>query len=177
MTAHSGKGPKKPKAFDAGKELRRMLRIDRDTYLNEQKQSGGTAAGYRERIKEKGDGYKDLLQEGLLISATAIWEEQPRRKGPDLFSIAGMAIPSRLTRLRIRPEDEEAESEEPGDEDKFEKVSTEFATAYDYEQDWIIHMRKSVEAAAAAAEQGRIVDEIRRRAKGKMDTPLRDIKD
>jgi hypothetical protein len=73
----------------------------------------------------------------------------PRKKGPDLFSIAGYTIPEHLTRYAsgfYSPEDD-AEEE---DEEAYEKVDHDFATVNDLYDDATIKLRKAAQSSAAA---------------------------
>lgn len=159
--------------------LRELLQFEKTRYLDNRKEQGGTAEGYRQRIRRQYSRHPDkfdaLVLDALMEAATKNWQSQPRKHGPDLFSVSGETIPEFLTRPTttfLTGEDIETE-----DEGRFEKVHQKYATANDYREDVMIKMRKAAQSSAAAERQMRAVDEVFRRAKGKGNTPLREIAD
>jgi hypothetical protein len=117
-----------------------------------------------------------MAYESTMESATKAWQARPRSHGPDLFSIAGYTIPEFLTRDRAGYVADGGEIEDD-DEGAFEKVDQKYATAHDFYADTMIKLRKAAQASAAANAQAICLDEIRRRAGGKMDMPLRELID
>lgn len=158
--------------------LRELLQFEKTRYLLSRKEEGGTAEGFRQRIRRQYGRYPDkfesLVLDALMEAATKNWEMQPRKHGPDLFSISDDIVPEYLTRPAMFVTGEDIES---GNEIRFEKVHQKYATANDYREDALIKMRKAAQSSAAAERQMRAVDEAFRRAKGKGNTPLRDIAD
>lgn len=158
--------------------LRELLQFEKTRYLLGRKEEGGTAEGFRQRIRRQygrhPDKFDALVLDALMEAATKNWEAQPRKHGPDLFSVSGETIPEYLTRPALYVTGEDIET---GDEVRFEKVHQKYATANDYREDALIKMRKAAQSSAAAERQMRAVDEVFRRAKGKGNTPLQDIAD
>jgi len=156
--------------------LRELLAMEKRRYLDEAREHGGTARGFRERIREryKADTlkYTALTLEALLEATTRKWEQQPRKFGPDLFSVAGFTIPEYLTRQSA-----DYLSEDASEESKYEKVVHTFATVNDLHEDALIKMRNAARAGARAEAEMRIVDAAKRRAGGRMTVFLRDITD
>lgn len=148
-------------------------------FLLERKQAGGRAAAFREFVGQQyqtePDYFLKMVLDALMEATTKAWERQPRRKGPDLFSVAGFTIPEFLT----RPADGyvSAEDIEDDNEAAFEKVDHEFATVQDFLDDATIKMRKAAQSAAAAEREMKAVDAARRRARGNMSALLVDIAD
>jgi hypothetical protein len=159
-------------------ELSAYLNNQKKQYLLERKQTGGKAAGFREFVRGK---YQDdpgyftkLALDAVMESTTKAWERQPRRKGPDLFSIADYTIPEYLT----RPTNDYVSDDDLEDEtESFEKVDHEFATVQDLLYDATIKLRKAAQSSAVAEREMKAVDDARRRARGNMTTLLRDIAD
>jgi hypothetical protein len=163
---------------DGGKRkpisLSRYLLEFRTRYLKDRKTSGGTAKGFRIYIGKQYETdrlkFDSLVLDALMEAATRSWERPARRSGPDLFAIAGSTLPEFFTRPK---NDFPADDGEEG----FEKVHQEFANINDAHEDAIVGMRNAARASASAEEKMRVVDEARRRAKGKMTVLLRDIVD
>jgi hypothetical protein len=158
--------------------LRELLQFEKTRYLQSRKEQGGTAEGFRQRVRRQYSRHPDkfdaLVLDALMEAATKNWEAQPRKHGPDLFSISSDTVPEFLTRpaLFVTGEDIETEAES-----RFEKVHQKYATVNDYREDALIKMRKAAQSSAAAEKQMQAVDEALRRAKGKGSTPLQDIAD
>ena len=159
--------------------LSKFLGTEKKKYLVESREIGGTAEGFRERIRSEyaRDKLKfdSLVIDALMEATTRKWQQRPRHHGPDLFMISGYTVPEYLTRPKLKYVD--GEDIEADDEAAFEKVDSGFATVYDHFQDTQIHLRKAAQSSAAAERQAKATDEMVRRAKGRMDTPLRDIAD
>lgn len=158
-----------------------ILGAEKKRYLQEQQDRGGRAAGFRARI---GDLYRDdpdrfnaLVFEALMEAATQKWEQQPRKRGPDLFSFGGIVVPEYLT----RPVSGYATAEDVEDgeetEETFEKVDQQYATLQDWADDVNVKLRKHAESGAAVAKQARGVDIARRKAGNNMMVRLADIAD
>jgi hypothetical protein len=149
----------------------------KDKYLRQQKTDGGTAGGYRKFAAENIDRLflEKFIWDALNEAATREWRKQPRKDGPDLFSIAGVKIPDSLT----RPAKGKFITGEGLDDDEgdFEKVHSDFATVGDLIDDATIKLRKAAQASAAAEREARIADEALRRAHGDRDTLLKNIAD
>lgn len=162
--------------------LRGLLSIEKIKYLEAKQEHGGTAQGFRDRIRKQYEKdsvkFTGLILDALMEATTRNWQEPPRKHGPDLFSII---LPSResysIAEHLTRTVAAWYEGEDENDETKFEKVLAKFATITDFSEDAQIKMRKAAQSSAAAEQQMRAVDEARRRAKGRMDTLLRDIAD
>lgn len=158
-----------------------MLGVEKKLYLEQQKEKGGTASGFRARIR---DAYKTeklkydgLILDALMEAATKKWEAQPRKKGPDLFSFGNVVVPEYLTRpVSGYATGEDVEDGEEA-EQAFEKVDQRYATVQDYADDVNVKLRKHAEAGAAVALQARGVDVARRKAGNNMMTRLADVAD
>jgi hypothetical protein len=160
--------------------LSELLGIEKAKYLDECKQTGGTASGFRERIRKQytkdPPKFNKLALDAWLEATTKKWQQQPRRRGPDLFSINGYAVPEFLTRVgQGGPVDGQAIENDT--EEAFEKVSAKFATVNDLYQDATIGMRKAAQNSASAERKMQAADEARRRAKGKVTAFLKDLAD
>lgn len=158
--------------------LRELLQFEKTRYLESKREEGGTAEGFRQRIRRQynrsPDKFDSLVLDALMEAATKNWEQQPRKSGPDLFSIGSDTVPEFLTRPSLYATGEDI----AGDvESRFEKVHQKYATIDDYREDALIKMRKAAQSSAAAERQMRAVDEALQRAKGKSATPLREVID
>jgi hypothetical protein len=156
-----------------------LLKKQRSIYLDDCKEDGGTAQGFREYIAVKHQEdpllFDKWAAEALMEAATKAWQSPPKKRGDDLFSINGIFVPEHLTRpaeLYVNGEEIELNKEE-----SFQKVSCQFATIHDAFEDALIKSRKAHQASAAAEEKMKMVDEARRRAKGDMSKFLRDVAD
>jgi hypothetical protein len=159
--------------------LRALLQFEKSRYLEGRKTEGGTAQGFRARIRAQYSRdptkFEKLVLDALMEATTKTWQAQPRKRGTDLFSIAGIAIPEFLT----RPSSEYVDGDDIEDdvESKFEKVHHRFATVNDLYEDATIKMRKAAQSSAAAESEMRVADEARRRAKGKTSALLCELAD
>lgn len=159
----------------AAASLTALLTMLKDKYIESTEQEGGTAPGFREFVRKYYSRDKSkfiaLVLDAIMEATTKKWEEQPRKTGPDLFSIADETIPEFLTRPAAHFVD--------GDDDErtFEKVSFKFATVRDLHLDALIKMRKAAQSSAAAERMMRAADEARRRAGGRDDVLLKTIQD
>jgi hypothetical protein len=155
--------------------LTQLLGIEKQKYLEEQAEHGGTAEGFRLRMRGQYESdplkFGAYILDALMQAVTKKWQDSPRNTGPDLFSIAKVSIPEVLTRTAA------GWYEGDDEEEKFEKVLQTFGTVNDLFEDAQIKMRKAAQSSAAAERQMRQVDEARRRSKGRMDTFLRDVAD
>ena len=158
--------------------LRELLNIEKKRYLEERAAAGGTAAGFRERVRASYQAdqmkYVALVLDAVMESATKTWQQAPRKRGPDLFCVAGQTIPEYLTRPASFVTGDDIEHD---DEEKFEKVDAKFATISDLFDDATIKMRKAAQSSAAAETEMKAADEARRRARGNMAALLREIAD
>lgn len=155
--------------------LKQLIRFEKEEYLEEQGTEGGTAKGFRDRIIARYGEVPDKYIEALAAVADGGWREQPRKVGPDLFSIAKMTIPEYLTRSKqhyVSAADLELE-----DQDEFEQVKHVYATVNDLIDDSHIKLRKAGQAAAAAEVRAKQADEARRRARGDLSKFLKDLAD
>ena len=165
---------------------------ERQRYLDSCGTSGGTAPGFREWIKKKCEADPKLYSYDFLRdrAANKVWESQPRKKGSDLFSIAGVTEPAFLTRRKTivygdaevaEPADEDIEGDDDAasisNEEEFEKVALRFATVNDLWEDALIKTMKAGESAAAANKLMKHAEDCRRRARGNMTMFLRDLAD
>jgi len=157
--------------------LRELLNTEKRKYIEGRKEEGGTAEGFRQRIRRQyaRDPLKfdSLVLDALMEAATKNWQAPPRKRGKDLFSIAEISIPEFLT----RPAAAHVTAETLDDEEAFEKVSQKFATVADLAEDVTIKLRKAAQSAAAANELAQALDEARRRARGKEGAFLHDLMD
>jgi hypothetical protein len=157
-----------------------LLTAEKHRYLDARKQKGGTAEGFRDRIRRQYSAdplkFNALMLDALMEAATRKWQQQPRKRGPDLFSIGGIIIPEILTRPSASFVTGQ-EIEEDSDEELFEKVNQRFATANDLREDWMIKARKVAQAGAAAERLARAFDVAIGRARGNMAAFLSDLKD
>lgn len=151
----------------------KKLKIEKAKYLDKAGTKGGTSKGFRDYIRERCDADPTLFPyDGLRDeAATKAWEDVPRTRGPDLFSIGGEPVAEFLTRPQ-RSFDGDFD-----DENQFEKVAQHHATVADLRDDALIKMRKAAQASAAAERQMQRADLARRRAKGDESAFLRDIAD
>jgi hypothetical protein len=154
--------------------LARHLKMERARYLDKCKEDGGTAVGFRNHVMKIDKGRIDKwATEALMEAATRAWQSQPRKFGPDLFSINGIVVAEILT----RPANPFITGEELDDEEAFEKVNSQHATVDDLHHDGLIKMRKAAQSSAAANEIMESADEALRRAKGNRKMFLRDLSD
>jgi hypothetical protein len=153
----------------SGISVSASLRIERERYLRAAGTDGGTAPGFRKWVKRRCEEDPRLFPSDALRdeAATKAWETQPRKRGPDLFSIAGEEVPEFL----VRPAKGFVE------DDVFEKVHADHAIVADYFSDADIKMRKAVETAAAAHGIRKRAEAARTKAGGSMTAFLRDLKD
>jgi hypothetical protein len=164
-------------------ELSMYLTAQKKQFLVGAKEIGGKAKGFRRYIGQQYSDDKEffnkLVLDALMEAATRKWEQQPRKQGPDLFSINGHPIPEFLTRAAFPgfddPDEEEDEDEEEAEQ--FEKVDHQFATVNDLVADATIKLRKAAQSGAAAEEEMKAADVARRRARGNMTAYLRDLAD
>jgi hypothetical protein len=158
-------------------ELSAYLSGQKKQYLLGVEEHGGKAPGFRRHIGDKYTGdpefFHALVLDALMEAATKKWQQQPRKRGPDLFSIGGYTIPEFLTRPSMSMDTEPEED----DEDAYEKVDQQFATVNDLYADATIKLRKAAQSGAAAEQEMRAADDARRRARGNMAAYLRDITD
>jgi hypothetical protein len=154
------------------------MAAERPRYLDSCGVDGGTATGFREWIKKR--CYEDprLFPVDAIRdkAATAAWQAQPRRDGPDLFTIGGVTVPEFLTRPKNGHVDGEDLEDEDG-ENGFEKVAQQYATVRDRRDDALIKLRKAAQSSAAAEKLMQNADECRRLAHGNMGAFLRDLAD
>lgn len=145
---------------------------ERTRYIDSCGENAGTAAGFRDWIRGRCDADPRLFPYDQLRddAATKAWEAQPRKAGPDLFSIAGIKLPEHLTRYKRGYYGDD-------DEDSFEKIAIQFATVQDRYEDAQIKMRVAARASAKAERDMQHADECRRRARGDMSKRLRDLAD
>lgn len=157
--------------------LRELLREEKVRYIERCAEQGGTAEGFRQRIRRRHAKdplkFTSLVIDALMEAATKNWQEPPRKRGKDLFSIAGITLPEFLT----RPAAKHVSGETLEDDEAFEKVSQKFATVADLEADVTIKLRKAAQSAAAANQLATVLDEARRRARGKDSAFLHDLMD
>ena len=157
--------------------LPHFLKIQKKSYLEARKASGGTAEGYRRWVyaKTSPESLEKWKAAALMEAATRTWQAPPRKAGPDLFSINGLNIPEFLT----RPSSAFVTGEEieDGQDEWFEKVDHKYATVGDLGEHVTIHLRKAAQASAAAERLATAFDEARRRAGGRLDVLLRTVGD
>ncbi|UPT91132.1 hypothetical protein HAP41_0000020710 [Bradyrhizobium barranii subsp. apii] len=158
--------------------LSAILNAQKKLYLEACGPYGGTAKGFRERIKADYRAhelkYTALVLDAVMEASTKNWQAPPRKRGPDLFCISGLTIPETLTRPSSFATGEGIDDD---DEDKFEKVDCKYATVSDLIDDATIKLRKAAQSSAAAEAQMKAADEARRRARGKVTTFLHEIAD
>ncbi|HYM25283.1 MAG TPA: hypothetical protein VEU08_18830 [Vicinamibacterales bacterium] len=159
-------------------ELTAYLNEQKRSFLLEQKQTGGKARAFRAYVGTKYQAdpgfFVKLVLDAVMEAATKTWERQPRRRGPDLFAIAGYTIPEFLT----GPAKGYIDADDPDDDaEVYEKVAYEYATLQDLLDDAMIKFRKAAQASAAAEDAMKAVDEARRRARGDMTVFLLEIAD
>jgi hypothetical protein len=174
---HHDSDEKETSSKRAAFSFSRFLSEFKSRYIEGCKTTGATAKGFRTFIGKQYTSdrtkFDALVVDALMEAATRCWERQPRRRGPDLFSISGETLPEFFTRSRQNV----GGADLFDDEDGFEKVHQKFATVNDALEDATIGLRNAARASAAAEEKMRVVDEARKRAKGKMSAFLRDIAD
>ena len=156
--------------------LSALLTAEKTRYLEKARQDGGSAEGFRKRIRGQYSRdhlkFESLMLDALMEATTRAWEKSPRKSGPDLFSIAGVTVPEFLTRPARHVSGDELETEE-----LFEKVSYKFATVKDLRQDATIKLRKAAQSSAAAELEMKAADEAYRRARGNEEAFLHDVMD
>jgi len=161
-------------------KLNEYLTILHGQYLERQKQEGGTAAGWRvyalEQLHREPERLSLYTEELILNGLTKKWREPPRKRGPDLFSIADYTIPETLTRV-AKHQIADGDEIETDDEDVFEKVDHRYATVADLIDDSNIKLRKAAQSSARANACAIAADFARKRAKGDLHVFLRDIAD
>jgi hypothetical protein len=160
-------------------ELSKFLNGLKKSFLTEQGTTGGVRRGFREyvgkRYETDPDYFTKLALDACMQAANFVWQAQPRKRGPDLFSVAGYAVPEYLTRpvsgyIPVGEDDDEHG-------DTFEKVDASFATVQDLIDDAMLHMRKAAQSSAAAERQMKAADVARRRAGNNLAAFIRDIAD
>jgi hypothetical protein len=158
-----------------------LLTFEKKLYLEGAQTNGGTAEGFRNRIRRQYEEeplkFNSRVLDALMEAATKKWQAPPRKKGPDLFSIGGLIIPETLTRpsrgVILSGEDLEGDDEE----ELFEKIDHNFATVNDLFEDATIKLRKAAQAGTAAERRMQAYDEARRRARKNMSAFLKDLAD
>jgi hypothetical protein len=127
---------------------------ERTRYIESCGKEGGHAAGFREWIANVCEEDPRLYPYEAMRNeaATKAWQAQPRRRGPDLFTVAGIAIPEFLTRRGRGFTDE--------DDDGFE-----------------IKILKAADATAAARLQYQNYEVMLRKAGGDWSVLLKDLAD
>jgi hypothetical protein len=157
--------------------LRELLNTERSRYIESRKEQGGSAEGFRQRLRRQYGRdplkFQSLVLDALMEAATKTWQAPPRKRGKDLFAIAGITLPEFLT----RPADKFVSGEDLDSDEKFEKVSQKFATVSDLSGDVTIKLRKAAQSAAAANQLAQVLDEARRRARGNDAAFLHDLMD
>lgn len=148
--------------------LRQRALEEREKYLFAQGQAGGSAAGFRDWFDKAMALEEFAARQALDAVADRAWEAQPRKRGPDLFSLAGAPLPEAITRRALV-------SSEDGDD--FEKVHQSFATVQDLLDDATIKEHNADRVVDAAAERRRQAETARRRAKGDLSMFLKDLAD
>jgi hypothetical protein len=155
-------------------ELTKHLSAQKEAYLHQREHHGGTAEGFRERIRALYASdpayYNAKMLDALMEATTKKWEQEPRKRGPDLFSFNGYSIPEHLTRPVYGEEGDV-------DEKAFEKLHQQYASLQDLFDDATIKLRVGARSLSVAEEQMQAVDYGRRKARGDMRKLLRDIKD
>jgi hypothetical protein len=163
--------------------LRELLGIEKKRYLEDRAEEGGTAEGFRQRIRKQytkdPTKFVSLVLDALMEATTKKWQEPPRKRGPDLFAVGlpsgeEFIIPEYLTRPASYATGDDIDDD---DESKFQKVDSKFGTINDLFDDATIKMRKAAQSSAAAEKEMQAADELRRRARGKMSAFLRDVVD
>lgn len=156
--------------------LSALLQAEKTRYIEKTQQEGGSAEGFRKRIRGQYSRdhlkYDSLMLDALMEAVTRAWEKPARKHGPDLFSIAGVTIPEFLTRPAHHVSGDQID-----DEKLFEKVSYKFATVRDLYDDATVKLRKAAQSSAAAELLMKTADEARRRARGKDTAFLHDLMD
>jgi hypothetical protein len=159
--------------------LSSYLLRERDRYIYQRKEEGGTAEGFREHVRDlavqEPTKFKAWLMDALMEATTKAWQCQPRKSGEDLFSINGITIPEHLTRPSLDYLEGVEDAEDEGN--KFEKVSSAFATVNDLREHAIIHMRIAAQTAAAAEGLMKAADAALKRAKGNLQARLMEMGD
>jgi hypothetical protein len=151
---------------------RRLIEL-REEYLLLCGKDAGTAAGFRDYVSMRHRDDPRIFPVEFLRdqAATRAWEAQPRKRGPDLWSINGETLPEALTRPHRGLFDDD------DDEKAFEKIHQRFATVDDLREDAIIKLRVAAEGSAAANQRMKQADEALKRAKGDGSVLLSAIKD
>jgi hypothetical protein len=144
---------------------------ERTRYIESCGKEGGHAAGFREWIANVCEEDPRLYPYEAMRNeaATKAWQAQPRRRGPDLFAVAGIAIPEFLTRRGRGFTDE--------DDDGFVKVAAQYATLQTYHEDAEIKILKAADATAAARLQYQNYEVMLRKAGGDWSVLLKDLAD
>lgn len=155
----------------------KVMLVEKARYLENCGVSAGTAKGFREWIADAAAHDPRVFPIDALRDEAAdkAWQRQPRKRGPDLFSVAGINVAEFLTRRRKGYT--ESDVEEGDEEGLFEKIDSRFATVDDYLEDALIKMRNAARASAAAEEQMKHGDEILRLARGDRSARLMSLAD
>jgi hypothetical protein len=163
--------------MSTGENISEFLAIQRQQYLDLRRDLGGSREGFRNHVwaAVKKDPLKGeaLMMGAWMEAANRAWEKQPRKQGPDLFSIDGYTVPEHLTRPRY----DDADDGEEADDADYEKVDSKYATVNDLYEDALIKMRNAARASAAAEIKMKAADVARRRAGGDLSKHLTDIAD
>lgn len=163
-------------------KLSAYLGAQKRLFIDGRKTAGGTATGFRSHIRQRYSAdplmFASMMLDALMEATTKKWEQQPRREGPDLFHIKGVALPEFLTRpTQGHVPNPDADAGESESEEHYEKVSQRYATIQDYFSDGMIKLRKAAQSSARAEQQMRNADEALRRAGGKPTAFLVDVAD
>jgi hypothetical protein len=153
-----------------------LLDAERTRYIEKTQEAGGSAEGFRKRIAGQYSRnklkFESLMFGALMEATTRAWQKQPRKRGPDLFSIAGVVIPEFLTRPTRHVSGDELDNDE-----LFEKISYKFASVRDLRESATIKLRKAAQSSAAAELEMKAADEALRRAGGNEKAFLHDVMD
>jgi hypothetical protein len=149
--------------------LKTVVKMLKEEYLRSQGREGGTAEGFRQFGYEALKNEKHRWAEAVYGALDLGWRAQPRKVGPDLFSIGMVNIPEYLTR--------KAELDGDGDEEIFEQVHHLSATVKDLMADASIKRSKAEQVTKAAGKRLALADEALARARGDESMLLRDLAD
>lgn len=151
--------------------MKTSMRREKVAYVESCAGHHATAAGFRDWIKDRCATEPDLFPYDKLRddAATKEWQRGDPPGEEDLFSVAGVLIPRILTVYA------HTGFTDPSD-DEFEKVSSNYATVYDYLDNARIKRHQAALSGAAADKLMDNFDIILKKAGGNMMARLKDLK-
>lgn len=157
-------------------ELDKKISALKIKYLEECGSEGGTNEGFRQYARaeyaREPEWFASRVLDGVVSAVNRNWSARPRKRGDDLFSIAGYVVPETLTRPSVEGGEIDFDNER-----SFKKVHVRFATVQDLIDEGTIKTRKASQTKRAADELVSVGNEALRRAGGNRAALLKDVAD